>query len=307
VIARAVGICAYVGFYSGLGRTRVFVGTTAVMAVTNLVADYLVIFGNLGFPRLGIQGAAIGALLAEIAACAFLTIDVLKQGYARRFGLFQLSLREALLGKPVLSLSLPLALERLVLHARWFLFFLIIEHIGENALAKANVIYSCYLLFLILIDGFSEAALTLVSNLIGQDQVERIFTVVRSTVFCAAVALAPFLLLILLRPETPLSLFTSDISLLQGSVNALRVVALAIVIAIPGEMMLSAVAGTGDTRGVLIIELLLSLCVLAFAFSAAMIFELPLETVWAAEVVGWLCCASCSYAWLMRRSWKEVG
>jgi len=157
------------------------------------------------------------------------------------------------------------------------------------------------------VDGFSEAALTLVSNLIGQDQVERIFTVVRSTVFCAAVALAPFLLLILLRPETPLSLFTSDISLLQGSVNALRVVALAIVIAIPGEMMLSAVAGTGDTRGVLIIELLLSLCVLAFAFSAAMIFELPLETVCAAEVVGWLCCASCSYAWLMRRSWKEVG
>src|SRR5262249_60174617 len=141
--------------------TRVFVGATAVMAVTNLVADYLLIFGNLGFPRLGIQGAAIGALLAEIAACAFMTIDVLKQGYARRFGLFQLSLRQPLVGKRVLSLSLPLALERLVMHARWFLFFLIIEHIGEHALAEANLACSSYLLFLILIYGFCEEPLVL--------------------------------------------------------------------------------------------------------------------------------------------------
>src|SRR5262249_32359683 len=297
---------SYIGFYSGVGKTRVFVGTTAVMAVTNLVADYLLIFGNLGFPRLGIKGAAIGALLAEIAACAFMTVDIFKNGYARRFRLFQVSLRGAIRAKRLLKLSLPLALERLVLHARWFIFFLIIEHIGENALAKANVIYSCYLLFLIIIDGFSEAALTLVTNLIGQDQAERIFTVVRSAVFCAAAVLAPFLLLVLIHPQTPLSLFTSDTGLLQGCVNGLRVVGLAIMVAIPGEMMLSAVAGTGDTRRVLIIELLLSVCVLVFAFSAAMIFELPLEAVWVAEVIGWLCCVSCSYKWLRSGAWKEV-
>src|SRR5438034_7356575 len=55
-------------------------------------------------------------------------------------------------------------------------------------------------------------------------------------------------------------------------------VGLAILIAIPGEMVLSAVAGAGDTWGVLIIELLLSACVLAFAFSATMIFQLPLRS-----------------------------
>lgn len=297
---------AYTGFYSGMGRTRVFIGATAVMAVTNLLVDYLLIFGNLGYPRLGIKGAAIAALLAEIAACTYMTVDVLKQGYARRFGLFQLRLREQTHKRRLLVLSLPLALERLVEHARWFLFFLIIEHIGENALAKANVIYSCYVVFLITIDGFSEAAMTLVSNLIGQNQAERINSVIRSTVLCAAVVLTPFVLLLLLFPEIALSLFTSDTNLLQGSVNGLRVVGLAILIAIPGEMVLSAVAGAGDTWGVLIIELLLSACVLAFAFSATMIFQLPLEVAWMAEVIGWLCCLSLSFAWLKSRARKGV-
>ena len=88
--------------------------------------------------------------------------------------------------------------------------------------------------------------------------------------------------------------------------NGLRVVGLAILIAIPGEMVLSAVAGAGDTWGVLIIELLLSTCVLAFAFSAAMIFQLPLEVAWMAEVIGWLCCLSLSFAWLKSRARKGV-
>src|SRR5438093_5114652 len=79
---------AYSAFYVGMGRTRVLMGATAVLALTNVALDYGLIFGHLGLPRLGIQGAALGGLFSEIAAFAFLTGETLRSGDARRFGLF---------------------------------------------------------------------------------------------------------------------------------------------------------------------------------------------------------------------------
>jgi Na+-driven multidrug efflux pump len=49
-------------FYVGIAQTRVLIGATIILAITNIILDYLLIFGNFGFPRLGIRGAAIGSI-----------------------------------------------------------------------------------------------------------------------------------------------------------------------------------------------------------------------------------------------------
>ena len=206
----------------------------------------------------------------------------------------------------MLQLCTPLALERLVGTARWFLFFLIIERAGETPLAIANIIYSCYAVFLIIIDGFSETNCTLVSNLIGQDQSERINAVTRSVMLWSAVCISPFLLIAVLFPTVVLSLFTSDPNLLHGSVNSLRIIGVAVLAAIPGELVFSALIGTGDTRATLVIEFLLSVCVVAYVFGAALVFELPLEIVWVAEIIGWLLSFGLSFARLSGKQWKRV-
>ena len=297
---------AYVAFYSGIGRTRVFIAATGVMTAINLVTDYALILGRLGFPRLGIRGAAISSVIAEVTIFVFLTAAALKQGHIRRFGLFRLPRPAASLTKLLLELCTPLALERLVGTARWFLFFVVIERIGETPLATANIIYSCYAVFLIIIDGFSEANCTLVSNLIGQDQPERMNAAIRSVMMWTAVCIAPFLAIAVLFPTVVLSLFTADASLLHGSVNSLRVIAVAVLAAIPGELVFSALIGTGDTRATLAIECLLTACVLGYVFGAALIFELPLEIVWAAEIIGWLLSLGLSLAWLSGKQWKRI-
>ena len=71
-------------------------------------------------------------------------------------------------------------------------------------------------------------------------------------------------------------------------------------------MFFSAVAGTGDTRALLYIQFWMTVCVLAYAFCAAIVFGLPLEVVWAAEIVHWLLCLALSRAWFRRAAPERI-
>jgi Na+-driven multidrug efflux pump len=71
-------------------------------------------------------------------------------------------------------------------------------------------------------------------------------------------------------------------------------------------MFYNAVVGTGDTPATLVIEIIMTLCILAFAYVVALRLGLPLETVWLAEVVGWSLCLVLSSAWLRSRRWQRL-
>jgi putative MATE family efflux protein len=55
-------------FFVGITHTRTLTVSALVMAVVNIGLDYLLIFGKLGFPALGLKGAAIASVIAEGAA-----------------------------------------------------------------------------------------------------------------------------------------------------------------------------------------------------------------------------------------------
>lgn len=60
-------------FYVGIADTRTLTANSLVMVGTNVVLNYILIFGKLGFPALGIAGAAIASVLAEVTSLLFFT------------------------------------------------------------------------------------------------------------------------------------------------------------------------------------------------------------------------------------------
>ena len=57
--------------YIGLSDTKVISFTTAIMAMVNIFLDYVLIFGKWGFPEMGVGGAALASVCAEISATFF--------------------------------------------------------------------------------------------------------------------------------------------------------------------------------------------------------------------------------------------
>ena len=55
----------FTSFYVGTVKTRMLTYSTIITAITNFVLDYLLIFGNAGFPEMGIAGAGFASAIAE--------------------------------------------------------------------------------------------------------------------------------------------------------------------------------------------------------------------------------------------------
>ena len=70
----------YRAMYSGLGETSAIAVSVAISALVNVFVNYLLIYGNFGFPELGIVGAAIATGIALIVAILINEIHALKRG-----------------------------------------------------------------------------------------------------------------------------------------------------------------------------------------------------------------------------------
>ncbi len=200
----------------------------------------------------------------------------------------------------------PVALEALVETVRWFLVFVIIERLGEQALSQSNIIYMCFVVFLLPIEGFSEATCSMVSNLIGQDKSGMISVLLRRAMSAGYIITLPLLAIALIWPEGLLSVFTDDAATRAGCVDSLRIIALAILIAVPGEMCVSAVRGTGDTVAAFATEFVRTACIIAYTYAATFSFALDLAYIWLSVVIGWVVVLSLAWFWFGSGKWKRL-
>ena len=302
----AAATFAYSALLTSLGKTRALIPATLIVVVSDVILNYIFIFGKFGCPALGMRGAALGSIGAELAATVFLTVYVWKNFDTNKYAFFRFRKFEHRTTRLLGRISAPIAAQCVLEDVRWFVFFLIIERMGTSALAVANIVFTCYTVFWIPTEGFAETACSMVSRYIGRNRAHRIGEVLRSTTGGAIIATVPFILLGFLAPQWVASAFGSQTGLLGQADASLRVVAIAMLIAIPAEMWFIAVEGTGDTMASLGIDLLLTVVMLGATWFAAIHLAWPMALVWLALPITWLVCLAASYGWMKSGIWKRL-
>ena len=302
----AAATFAYSALLTSLGKTRALIPATIIVVVADIILNYIFIFGKLGCPAMGMRGAALGSIGAELAATVFLTIYVWRNFSVKKYAFFRFRQFEHRTTRLLGRISTPIAAQCVLEDVRWFVFFLIIERMGTSALAAANIVFTCYTIFWIPTEGFSETACSMVSRYIGRNRANRVGEVLSSTTGGAIIATVPFILLTLIAPQWVTSVFGSQTGLLGQTDASLRVVAIAMLIAIPAEMWFIAVEGTGDTMASLGIDLLLTVVMLGVTWLAAIHFGWPMWLVWLALPITWLVGLAASYGWMKSGIWKRL-
>lgn len=75
------------GLYIGITRTKVLTMNAIVMALVNVFLDYVLVFGELGFPKMGVRGAALASVIAEASSLVFYLVYTYWKVDLKKYGL----------------------------------------------------------------------------------------------------------------------------------------------------------------------------------------------------------------------------
>ena len=155
------------GSLRGIGETQIPMGVNLQANFLNVIGNALLIYGLFGIPALGIEGAAISTVIANLVG-NFLLIRYLRSGKSKlNFSFahpFQFSMKTM---KSLAKIGLPSALEQLALRSGMILFIQIVSGLGTVVFAAHNIGMNILSLSFTLGQAFGIAASALVGRALG--------------------------------------------------------------------------------------------------------------------------------------------
>ncbi len=298
----------YRAFYVGTTHTRVLTYNSVVMVVANVILNYILIFGHLGCPALGIAGAAIASTLANVLSTVFFVIYTRRYVDGNKYGL-HLTVRlrhyDFSLLRRVLNVGVWTMLQNVLSLGTWFVFFIAVEHLGERQLAATNLVRNISSISFMTLMAFGSTASTLTSNLIGRGEADAVRPVVGKVVRMGFFLLVPFYILVCLFPEAVLSLFTNEGGIIAASVAPVFVLASSYILNIPAQIYLFGVQGTGNTRRVLLIECMALVFYTLFVVVVIFMLRSSLPVCWLGEHVYAFFALIPAWLYFRGGSWRQ--
>lgn len=291
--------------YLAIGKTKLVLFAAVIVASSNILLDYLLVFGIGIFPEWGLEGAAIASTLAEIIGMLFLACSLLLSKTAPLNTLFQQSLVTIRQLKTNLSIGIPLLFQGVIALSIWTLFFSWIAQMGPNELSVSLNIRYIYFLAFIPVWGFAATTKTYIAQYIGAKEYETLPLIQKRIQLLTLVFLFITFHGALFYPELLIQLVNSDASQITESAHILRIVSGSIIIYGVGSVYFQTISGSGNTRVTFFVELIATACYILAAYLFIKQWQLPLQQVWLVEYVYFIVMAVASYAYLKLFNWTK--
>ena len=274
----------YRALYVGISNTKVITYSTVIMAVVNIVLDYCLIFGKFGLPQMGIAGAALASLCAEISAFLFFTLYSYITLGKKNLGMFRVYPLESELMGRILRISTPTMIQKLCSFGVWFVFFIMIEKMGETATGISSIVRSVYMILITPCFAFSTTINTLVSRIIGEGDKDQVFPTIGKVLMNCLLCTIPVVALVSIFPVQIAGIYTDDLALAQLVVPSILVICSGTIFQGIGNAYFEAVSGTGNTSAALYLESAVLVIYVLFVYAMTHL-STRVELVWTAEIL----------------------
>lgn len=240
----------------GTGDTRTPMFINIFVNMLNVFGNYILIFGKLGFPALGVTGAGISTSLSHIIAFIILILMLLNKDHVVRLDLNKsFKFNKAIL-ENLIKVGGPAALEQVGFRFGVILFIRIISGLGTVAYATHQIASNIISLSFAPGQAFGIAASTLVGKSLGQERVDKANTFIKETNILALITSAFFGLIFFFFGPKIVSLYTEDLSIIESSGNIMKVIALIQPFQASAFAISGGLRGAGDTVSTLIVTMI---------------------------------------------------
>ncbi len=300
-------------FYSGRGKSWTIVWMNLSMACLNVLLDYLLIFGNWGFPQMGIQGAAIATVASSgtiTAAYAWLFCSKKNnaQFQTRSSWTFNLDLF-----KRMVRFGAPSGVHFFLDLTGFTIFILLIGRIGVVEQAASNVVISINLLSLLPMIGLGTATSIMVGQFQGARESHLANRTTISALHMAFVHNTIIALLYWFIPDILISPFitgSSRIELPELETTTIEVLRFFIVITYLDSIIImtgGTLKGSGDTRFVMTVLSATSVfCLVLPSYVLIEVLNQPVHIAWFSAVANLIVVCLLFVARYRSGKWKGI-
>lgn len=252
---------SYRGFFFGISKTKIFMFSGVITNLLNIIFNYMLIYGEFGFPRMGLAGAGLGSTFATVFDPMFYLFIILLSSYRKRYQNFKNLKIDKNIISAIFKISLPVSFQNVFILIGFLSFIAIIGLIGTVEQAATQAIISTLFISFLPCFGFGIAVQTLVGNNLGAGKynlaklygfetakVTTIYTVILGIIF-------------MLIPQYVLLIVTNNQSIIEMAKPALRVAGFAQLFYGVGVVLANGLQAAGRTMYVMKSEVIANLLI----------------------------------------------
>lgn len=253
----------------------------SVALVVNIFLNWVLIFGNLGFPALGVAGAAIATVLSRCSEILVILIFMSKFESKIKFKFKHLKLLDKVMFKDFIKVSTPIILNEFFWAIGSSMICIIVARMGTNVVAANsinNVVNQFATLF---IHGLSSASSVIIGNTVGEGDKKKVMeyanTICILSIFMGILA---GLTIYFLRPIAVNLYNISDDTKAIACEIMIATSIVSIFRALSANILMGILRGGGDNRFVFLLEMsFLWFIAIPLGFIAAFVLKLPIVLV----------------------------
>jgi len=296
-------------YFAGIGRTHVVMICDVFGLIINVPLCYVMVFGKLGFPALGIVGAGVSTVVSTVLAFVLFVAFYFAKEHRDRFAVLRSFSLDVKILRRYWRLGFPSGLELFLNVAAFNLFLLMFQSYGVAEGAAAAIVFNWDILSFIPMIGLSVGIISLIGRFVGARDMERVNQVMTAA-FAIALAYAAALAVLYSTFRYPLvEVFAPP----SGDFAAIRELSAFMMIGLSSYVMASAVIivsggilrGAGDTRWLMVASVSLHWAMLVAQFFIIRVFKLGPRVSWIAFVVLILAIALVYALRLKSARWRD--
>ena len=217
-------------FLQATGRTVYSMITQLTGAITNIILDPILIFGLLGFPKMGIAGAAWATVIGQCLGAVVAVILNHTKNPEVHLRLRHIRPNGRLMGE-ITAISIPSIIMSCISSLTCFIMNLILITFSSTAVAVFGVYFKLQSCVFMPVFGLNNGMVPIIAYNYGAQKPERIHKTIRLGMVYAVAIMMVGLLVFQLIPKELLLMFDASDAMLEIGAPALRIMSLAFIFA----------------------------------------------------------------------------
>ena len=233
----------------GSGNTKITMRTNVTSNIVNIIMNYLLINGHLGFPALGIRGAALATVLGTVVACIMSILSICKTDtFISISYIFKEKIRPTFHAfKNLIHVGYSIFFEQILMRIGFMLTAMMAADQGNYAMAAHQVAMNIMGLSFSFGDGLQAAAVALIGRSLGEKdptKAKQYGSTCRFVGLCISIMLS---FIYFFGARSFFSLYFAEEEIVTYGIHIMYVIIFVVIFQISQVIYMGCLRGAGDT------------------------------------------------------------